>query len=497
MMSRESNPERAANQVASKYGLSAVCILYLVMACIFGSTNLDMDEFGFIRDPYELLGGDYTAGYLKQHRFTEAASTALKSYYFYWTYRPLYSPLIRDEDKTLFAAQEREFGYVKADRVAKDDQQALTKYSKRLIVPEPDRFYAHGAGKPLLSAIASIPQLVLLKFVTPVGKNLLNYQYQYNYHPIFIVARLVQLLAGLATVLIVYRILAKEGDQTGALIGAASIGFFPAAIEYFPNLHHDSLLAPFLVLSLYCFFKKHYKRAGLFFGLALATKNVAIFLLPVFAAQIVMDMLAARRSSPEFGWRSVSQELAGPLKAVVVAFVVLLPFANPISYASEILTPVTHRKTDLRGEDVEQSTLSGRLGSQGAAAAGMQRPGVRLLHMVLRLDTNDFFFLAIAVFLFFSTDQDPLMRLCFLFLLMSLPYGLIFGYGLNYRSLQFLPFFALMAGRLLTGRRRLAVAFLAILLLVDVVYCIDPMTANDLHTRASQDSFWSGLLSSR
>jgi hypothetical protein len=480
MASDDANREGGVNQVALRYGLSAVCILYIVMASIFASANLDIDEFAVIRDPYELLGGDYTAGYLKQHRLADAASTALKSYYFFWTYRPLFSPLIPKKDKTLFDAQEREFGYTKPDSVSEDDQQALTKYSKRLIVPEPDRFYAHGAGKPLLSAFASIPQLALLKFISPGDKNLLNYQYRYNYHPIFIVARLAQILAGLATILIVYWILARECNQTRALIGAASAGFFPAAIEYFPNLHQDSLLPPFLVLSLYCFFREHYKRAGLFFGLALATKNVAIFMLPVFAAQVLINLMEARRSSPDFNWSVISRTLAGPVKAVTIGFLVLLPFANPISYASEILTPVTHRETDMRGANVEESTLSGRLGSQGSSARGVERPEVRFLKMLLRLDSNDFFVLAVAVFVFFSTRQDPLMRLCFLFLLMSLPYGLIFGYGLNYRSLQFVPFFALLAGRLIP--RQFAIAFVSLLLVVDIVYCIDPVTVDGLHT---------------
>jgi len=486
MLSGDANSEGGVNQFALRHGLPVVCILYLVMACIFASANLDIDEFGFIRDPYELLGGDYTVGYLKQHRFADAASTALKSYYFYWTYRPLYSPLIREKDKILFNAEEREFGYTKPDRVSSDDPQALTKYGKRLIVPEPDRFYAHGAGKPLLSAIASIPQLALLKLIAPADKNLLDYQYRYNYHPIFIVARLAQILAGLATILIVYWVLEREYNHTRALIGAATVGFFPAAIEYFPNLHHDSILAPFLALSLYLFFKGHYKRAGLFFGLALATKNVAIFMLPVFAAQVLISLMEDRRCSPKFGWSVMSRKLAGPAKALAISSLVLLPFANPISYVSETLTPVTHRETDLRGENVEQSTLSGRLGSRESHVAGVERPAVRLLHMLLRLDSNDFFFLAVAVFTFFSMRQDALMRLCFMFLLMSLPYGLVFGYGLNYRSLQFVPFFALLAGRLIP--RQFAIAFLSLLLVVDIVYCIDPVTVNGLHTPIKRDN---------
>jgi hypothetical protein len=466
--------------VGLKYGLATVCLLYIIMAGIFASANLDIDEFNFIRDPYELLGGDYTVGYLKQHRIADAASTVLKSYYFYWTYRPLYSPLIPEKDKLMFATQEHDFGYTKPASVSKDDPEALTKYGKRLIVPEPDRFYSHGAGKPLLSAIASIPQLTLLKLISPNDKNLLYYQYRYNYHGIFIVARLVQILAGLATILIVYWILARECDQTRALIGAACVGFFPTAIEYFPNLHHDSILAPFLMSSMYFFLKEHYKKAGLFFGLALATKNVAIFMLPVFAVQVIYNLMEARRASSALDWKAALRKLTGPLKAAAIGVLVLLPFANPISYASEILTPVTHRATDMRGENVEQlGTLSGRLGLQAQQVAGVERPSIQLLRMILRLETNDFFFVAIAVVMFYSMRQDPLMRMCFLFLLMSLPYGLIFGYGLNYRSLQFVPFFAIVIGRLIP--RQYAVAFVAFLLLVDAVYCVDPITVNRGH----------------
>jgi len=234
----------------------------------------------------------------------------------------------------------------------KDDPHALTKYGKRLIVPEPDRFYSHGAGKPLLSAIASIPQLALLKLISSNDKNLLYYQYRYNYHGILIVVRLVQILAGLATMLIVYWILVRECDQTRALIGAACVGFFPTAIEYFPNLHQGSILAPFLVSSMYFFLKEHYKKAGLFFGLALATKNVAIFMLRVFAVQVIDNLIEARRAASDLDWKVALRKLVGPIKTVAISVLVLLPFANPISYASEILTPVTHRATDFGGENV-------------------------------------------------------------------------------------------------------------------------------------------------
>jgi len=115
----------------------------------------------------------------------------------------------------------------------------------------------------------------------------------------------------------------------------------------------------------------------------------------------------------------------------------------------------------------------------------VERPSVRLLRMILRLERNDFFFLAIAVVVLYSTRQDPLMRMSFLFLLMSLPFSLIFGYGLNYQSLQFVPFFALLMGQLIP--RQFAIAFVSLLLLVDVVYCIDPITVNRGHIPINRD----------
>jgi hypothetical protein len=495
MISNDATAPGRVNQLTFKPGLLAVCLLYLVMAGIFASVNLDIDEFGFIREPYEMLGGDYTTGYLKQHRFADAASTALKSYYFYWTYRPLFSPLISKEDKSFFNTQERDFGYKKPDSVSKDDQQALSKYSGRLVVPEPDRFYSHGAGKPLLSAIVSIPQLALLNLFLPSGKSLLYYQYRYDYHAIFICARLIQLLAGLMTILIVYWILEREYDQTSALVGAASAGLFPTAIEYFPNLHHDSILAPLLVLAMYFFIKEHYKKAGLFLGVALATKNVAVFMLPVFAVQASINFMQGLHSSPDFKWKVAWERLAGPLKAALIGFLVLLPFANPISYINEILTPVTHRERDMRGENVEQFTLAGRLKTQGTQAVAEERPAVRFLRMLLRLDSNDFFFVAIAACVFFSTRQDPLMRMCFLFLLISLPYGLIFGYGLNYRSLQFVPFFALIVGKFCS--RKFAIALVSLLVTVDIVYCFSPINVDGLHRQVNSDTVWRAPLGGR
>lgn len=199
-----------------------------MLSCVFGSVNLDVDEFGFIREPYEMVGGDYTKGYLAKREVSNAAATALKSYYFYWKYRPLFSPIIDEKDKRLFQREETRFGYKKPVSVQRaTDPDRIAKYAQRLVVPEPDRFYGNGTAKPLLPAILSIPQLGLTQLISSDHRNLLVIQHTDNYHPMFILVRLAQILSGLFTVLVVYWILAREFDQTKAVLSAAVMAFFP------------------------------------------------------------------------------------------------------------------------------------------------------------------------------------------------------------------------------------------------------------------------------
>jgi hypothetical protein len=484
-------PDRDAPVIDSRCrrGLYLVIGLFVALGAVFGSSNLDIDELGFVREPYEMLGGDYTMGYLKRHEYAQAMQTLVKSYGFFWKYRPLFSPIISAADQQRFAAEEREFGYVKPASVMKEDPDPRAKYARRLIVPEPDRFYSHHAGKPLLAAILSVPQLLLTKLVTSDARNLLYYQYTFNYHPVFILARLVQLLAGVATIVIVYRILVTECDRRTALLGAAIVALFPTSVKYFPNLHHDSILTPFLIASAYLFYKQRYGTAGVCFGLALAAKNTAIMLLPIFLGYVIVAYWRSHRDPAS----AAAQQLA-PARArgfavtMVLGLLCLLPFANPISYAREILTPITHRAHDLRGENVEQFTMSERLGggdsSQRVSAA-------KPLQMLVRLEDNDFFFLAIAVLLFWPRQQQSLARVCFAVLLLALPYGLEFGNNLNYRSLLFVPFFGVLCA--LIAPRRYLVGLVAILLCADVLLSIDPIASDSIHVPVNGDTPWTAL----
>ena len=333
--------------------------IYLVFASIFALTNLDGDEFHVIRDPYEILGGDYAVGYARKGDYFDALQVAAKSYYFYWKYRPLLSPIIENKDKQLFEKEERIFHYEKPSSVDKDDPQFVQKYEKRLIVPEPDRFYAHGAGKPLLPAVLSIPQLALVASILESPRDLLNIQYSSNYHPIFIVIRLVQLVGGLLSVFFLHRILLRIVSADKALLGAAILATMPVSIKWFPNLHPDSLMVLFLLLTAQFFVARRTIFAGLFFGLALASKNTAVFSIPalafVFGTRLYRDLSCV--DTQQERKNLILRSIKSLAIFSAIALIALLPFANPVSYAKELATPLISRDFDRRGRDPHEFSL--------------------------------------------------------------------------------------------------------------------------------------------
>jgi hypothetical protein len=297
-------------------------------------------------------------------------------------------------------------------------------------------------------------------------------------------------------VLLVYWILARELDETKALLGASIMAFFPVSIMYFPNMHHDSILVPFALLAAYSFYKQHYVRAGVFFGLALASKNVAIILAPAFLAYVIWDAYAADRvGAMALERRPLMPRIKGWAIVMAVGALALLPFANPVSFTRELLTPIIQRDYDPRGEDVYRFTLAGRMHApEGSASTDVHRsvarPEVRLIRLLGYSDTG-FLFVALAALMLFSRPIEPLARMCFLVLLLSMPYGIVFGRELSYRALMFVPFFAILAVDV--ARKRPLQCFVALLLLIDLVYCLDPMTTDNMHYPANRDTFVSAL----
>jgi len=449
--------------------LALLMVIYVIVSGAAGSMQLDTDEFTFVKEPYELLGGDYTVGYARSGEYARALATALKAYHFYWKYRPLFSPVVADADKTIFGAEERRFGYVnpaEADPVEKSE----TSYRKRLIVPEPDRFYRHGAGKPLLSAIVNIPPLALVALATRNGPDLLSYQYQYNYHPIFILVRLSAILAGLATLVLVYLIAERAWGRTRATLAGALFLAFPPVLFFFPNIHHDAYMVPFLLGAAWGVVKERYVLAGISYGLALAAKNTAILLAPAIVAFLLWKLWSDRRSRERSGADpTVGKTAQGLLVMGALSVVTLLPFAHPVSYAQEILTPVSEREYDLRGDDVGEFKV---VRTQGVDS------GVRgSVELIQRLIPWNMFlvFVLLGILVCGPRLRDPTVALCFFFLLMMFPQSTVFGQGLTYRSLMFVPFFCLAAVRL--SNVRWCVTAIAVLALLDLVLLIDPIAA--------------------
>jgi Dolichyl-phosphate-mannose-protein mannosyltransferase len=455
--------------------IAAICGFYVILAGIFSTTTLDIDEFTFVREPYETLGGDYTLGYLRRHDYANALKTLAKSYYFFWYYRPLNAPVIREDHRSMFRTEEKEFGYVKPASVQFSDPAAIEKYESRLVVPEPDRFYSHGAGKPLLPALISIPQLALIEFFGVRTDQILNAQYQGRYNLIFVVLRLAQIFAGLASILLVYKILERKVELERALLGTLIFAIFPVTIKYFPNLHYDAILVPFLLLAVYLQMDKRYLAAGAAYGLALACKNVAIVLFPALAIDFLIQLFRVwRRGGPINVSACLRARLAGLAIMGAVAIVTLLPFANPISYAQEILTPFINRPIDPRGENVSQWTLKGMVSNETALS-----PQLTFAKKFLYFNDLGFLFLILALCLAFQRQSNNITRLSLLVIVLYLPMSSVFGISLDYRTLFLVPFFSMAAAELLDERQLKWLASATALLAL--IYVSDPSRTDVIH----------------
>lgn len=454
---------------------------YLVFAAVFGTVKLDVDEFKIVKEPYELLGGDYTLGYLKAHEFGNALDCAARSYRFYWQYRPRFSPLIAERDRTLFATEEQRFGYVPPDQAS---AKTLAHYQKRLIVPEPDRFYRYGAGQGLLAQLLRIPSLALLQALSGSGRVLLDLQFNRKYHWLFLVLRLQGLVAGALCLLLVYRILSREAPSDQAWLGMAWLAVLPPVQAFFPNLHFDAIMAPLLLLAATLFVRGRHVAGGIAFGLALAAKNTAVFLLPAAAAFVAWEVAGAHRGG---GWPAAREVLrrraVGLSVFLLMAIVSLTPFANPVSMAQEILTPVIAQPFDARGVDVGDFSLASQLGVEPADPEVVPQRRIVLVIRELVGTNMRMLMLLIGLPLVWSRITRPLNRLGFFFLMLVFPYAVLFGDGLGYRSLMFLPFFALIAAEVLP--RRMLLATIAAFLVVDLVFVVDPISSTGVPYSAS------------
>lgn len=483
-------------RVNARKPLVIICVCYLAASAIFGSVNLEGDERKFVLEPYQLLGGDYTRAYIAGGESGAALRCALKSYFFFWRYRPMFAPLIREDHKKIFEPEEERFGYEKASGASDASEVTLETYRKWQIVPEPDRWYHHGAGKPLLPAILTVPALGLVELVTRGGPTLLEYQFSENYHPVFILVRLPHILAGLISVLLMYRVLREREGERRAIVGSSIFALFPLSIQWFPNLHHDAIMVPFAIAATSAFLKERYVKSGIWYGLALASKNAAVLLLPALLFVMVGRLMTHKRSDDPLTYtRTLRRVACGLPLFLVVSLLVLAPFANPVSYMNEVLTPFTGREYDPRGEDVSSFSLSAR--TQDPLSSGefksVRRPEIMLLDG-MNIVNAAFFFMILSSVLALRHASGDLLKVSVVMLLLIIPYQLVFGRPLNYRYLLFLPFFVFTLASL--GKVKHLKWLLAFLVLVDVVMLIDPMTVGIQHTPAGAATFWESLFGS-
>ena len=375
----------------------------------------------------------------------------------------------------MFQKEEKEFGYVKPPRLAFNDPEAVEKYQSRLIVPEPDRFYTHGAGKPLLPALLTIPQLALVKLIGPSKEQLLKAQYYKRGDLVFVPMRLIQILSGLLSIVLVFKILGKNIDPQRAMLGALVFAIFPITIKYFPNLHHDSILVPFMLLAVYLVIMERYIGAGVAYGLALASKNIAIVLFPALIADIGIQAIQVwSEANAAAAFSLFRRKLASLAVMGAVATVTLVPFANPISYLEEILTPIISRPIDDRGENLKVWTVENIVGGDATLS-----PQLQFAQKFLYFKDVGFLFLVLAVFLAAQRSLTRPGKISLVLLILYLPMGSIFGVLLEYRTLVLIPFFVIVAAEIF--RPRQLIWLTAITAVFAGIYLSDPSRTDADH----------------
>jgi hypothetical protein len=231
-----------------------------------------------------------------------------------------------------------------------------------------------------------------------------------------------------------------------------------------------------------------------YYGLALASKNAGLLLLPALLVLVIRRLVGWKKSEvPEEFRRRARQTGRGLLLFMAMAVVALLPFANPVSYANEVLTPFTERAFDPRGEDVSQFSLSTRL-QDPLSVGGLRsarRGEIMLVHRMSMADTA-LLFIILAVLLATPAAKTDLARLSLYMMLLVIPYQIVFGRWLSYRYLLFLPFFIFLLVELVqTKYLRWLMVFV---LIIDVIMLIDPMTAGSQRLPVGPDTLWKLLL---
>jgi hypothetical protein len=230
---------------------------------------------------------------------------------------------------------------------------------------------------------------------------------------------------------------------------------------------------PFLLGASYFIVKQRLVVGGILYGLALASKNTAIFLIPAMLLYWLWHGFECYKYNGRQNAINLLRDRSKEFVIVgAISFAILTPFANPVSYATEILTPVIDREFDPRGENVAEFSLSAASDSSDSSnASATMQSAVSIVRRLLGLNNVFVFFVVLAISSLFRQRLNDMSRLAMLMLLMAFPYGLVFGYGLGYRQLMFVPYFSVLCAAIMTRKHMATLTW--ILLSISVFYCIE------------------------
>lgn len=123
--------------------------------------------------------------------------------------------------------------------------------------------------------------------------------------PTEIAARLPNIIASLASIVILYEIALELFDRRVATLGALFLTFSPFDIQFAPTAFTDPLMVALALSSCLLALKGRYLGAGLVMGLAVMTKPLALFFVPLllFFSTVPLPRKKWRRGLGEAGLR--------------------------------------------------------------------------------------------------------------------------------------------------------------------------------------------------
>ncbi len=283
--------------------------LYVALTLPYACTKLNGDEAHFVTIPYLMAGGDYFLSAVKDREFGRAAAVAAESYALAWRY------------------------FVRPGDAGKDTAEGLKKYPishkasgrEQAFVFTPNYFVQHRkGGRPLLSFLLNIPALAVT-YVLP--RSLYEYQRDHIYHPAFLAPRLSVWLMGMLGLWLVHRIVRQRAGPQAAFHAALIYALLPATVVWSADLHQDVPMALFLIPFFYFLAQRRYLWAGVFWGLAFATKNQAVFALLPAVAVALWNGLDGKTIRER--WSPILEAARGLAIVLVVGIAVSTPFGYP------------------------------------------------------------------------------------------------------------------------------------------------------------------------